>query len=711
MSATLYSSQATSEKYCCYDSQLRPKKHGPEQRYMSASTGQCRRLRVQAVNPVARTNQVKISDGSRRSSKLAIWLIRSYPRSAGDIIPWIGKFLWFTLLLIWPFDAPTYTGFYHAYLMRYWGQLWAARSPKEYSTRVKELVGHEMPTPVGVTVTTRSITHGTHPRLLAIHGEKGWYLCDKPDIIIHQPYVAISYRQSDVFQRGADKEGLLREQEQKRQFTEMVRATTLECGYNAYWLDLKCLGDEPAEKNLDLYRMADIYRGAAFTLITLKKSDSTHSIESWKSWGGRVWTLPEALLSSHLRYKIGFNGPVTPISLHELANKAYERYDEETAIINAYSGKDPLERLERLTLLKSAIWRRGSAALPQKPEEQSQKGQLSTQEGPAKQVGFAYAAEKVYALMGFFDHRIMPNPLETELQALARLSMANDNDRIAERMVSMLPDRIPAQACWYADVDVYRSNLWEIEPEIQVAGVTQTGALVIDGCRAAAIRWKNFPDVAFQTTDSFRRSLAGYLPYTFWEIILGGVAIVAVNTAAGALLIAIGLLLMLSAPYLIAYANSGRILFAEPWLVGVKGVLTVEQAAMHLYGGAMSNFPRMSYTPSGSPFALADDGLVREGNPAQFDQAGDPRYRENIYTLVDTLSGTLYYFMAARPPTVCLFTGREGGMGRFVLCSESCTINELHKETVVRMPSYISRAMILCDWVALGGVDKEELLG
>jgi hypothetical protein len=592
--------------------------------------------------------------------------------------------------------------------MRYWGQLWAARSPREYSTRVKELAGHGMPLPTGKTVTTRSITHALRPRRLAIHGEKGWYITDNENDIITHPYIAISYRQNHVFERGKDDEGRRREQQQKDRFMAMVRATTLACGYHAYWLDLECLGDTPEDKNLDLYRMADIYRGASFTLITLKESDDPHGIDSWKGWGGRVWTMPEALLSSNLRFKIGFHGPVTPISLHDLANRAYERHDQETAIINAYSGIDPLERLERLTLLKAAIWRRGSASLPQNPEKQPQPAAEAVPQELAKQVGFAYPAEKVYALMGFFEHRIMPNPLETELQALARLSMANDNDRIAERMVSMLPDRIPRTACWYADDDVYQSNLWDIEPEIQVAGVTKNGALILDGCRAAAIRWKDFPDVAFQTTYSFRRSFAGTLPYIFWEVLLAGIAVVNFNPPGGALLIVVGILLMLSAPYLVAYANSGRVLFAEPWFIGVKGVLTVEQVSQRLYGGAMSSFPRMSYTASGSPFALAADGTVREGDPSQFTQAADARYNGHIYTLIDTLSGTLYYFIASRPPTVCLFTGREGGLGRFVLCSESCTINELHKETVIRMPSYISRAMLLCDWVALGGVDEED---
>jgi hypothetical protein len=180
------------------------------------------------------------------------------------------------------------------------------------------------------------------------------------------------------------------------------------------------------------------------------------------------------------------------------------------------------------------------------------------------------------------------------------------------------------------------------------------------------------------------------------------------NTTSGAVIIVISLILMLTAPWLVAYANSGRILRAQPWFVGIKGALTAQQVSEHLYGGAMDGYPRMSYTATGTPFSVPGEATVREGNPSQFTQAAEARYGQHIYTLVDTLSGTLYYFVASRPPTVCIFAGREGGLGRFVLCSESCTINELHKESVVRMPSYISRAMLLTDWIALGGVDDHH---
>ena len=53
--------------------------------------------------------------------------------------------------------------------------------------------------------------------------------------------------------------------------------------------------------------------------------------------------------------------------------------------------------------------------------------------------------------MGFFEHQIQPTRSEDDLRALVKLSMANDNDCIIERMVSMLPSSITPTAFWHAD--------------------------------------------------------------------------------------------------------------------------------------------------------------------------------------------------------------------------------------------------------------------
>jgi len=236
---------------------------------------------------------------------------------------------------------------------------------------------------------------------------------------------------------------------------------------------------------------------------------------AWPAWGGRVWTLPEALLSRELRYKAADNA-VTPITLIQIASLAYSHQDEESQIINSFGlGKDPLERLDRNLQLKEAMWRRASSS-PRLMKE----GESS---------GKRYEAEKVYALMGFFEHRILPNAEETELQALARLFMANDNDRIADRMISMFPRDRSAMNEWYTKEDEYGAKLWDIEPAAQVIGITSNGGLVLDGCRAATIRWKNFPTVSFATRRTIRRILALAVPYLAYFLILISSVILAIG--------------------------------------------------------------------------------------------------------------------------------------------------------------------------------------
>ncbi|KAG1808433.1 uncharacterized protein BJ212DRAFT_657076 [Suillus subaureus] len=667
----------------CYNDLGKPETHGLEQRYVSPSTGICQKLVVQAVTPLGK-HEVAISNRNNQASKIAMRLLDNSSIRWWFTFKWISLLSLFALKLLLSFvwllvqifvsaemaddswgDTEIHNiGYYKRYARRFSGQLWAARSPIEHSSRTIDEGEMDIP--------TRTL----YPRLLIIHDpiRNEWVPCADRDIIIHTKFIAISFYSADAYAKGPDQET------ETAQFIEEVRAAVLGQKYNAYWLDLECVGKMPSEKNRDVYCMADVYRGAEMTLIILGKFADGES-KCWRGWGERVWTMPEALLSPHLCYKFRDREAVMPLSLFQLANLAYTCYDIEQAIINAYSGKDPLERLERLMLLKSAIWRRNAAH-------------------------DVYKAQHVYALMGFFEHRIQPNHSEDDMHALVRLSMANDDDRIVERMVSMLPSTITEKACWYSDDDIYGANLWDILPEIQVAGITENGALVVDGCRAAAIRWKGFPEVVPATTNSLKRSIIGFVPYLSWPIIISGLCIVTTNRAGDITLVVIGVVLLLVSPWLFVYSQSGRILSSQPWFIGVKGVISIAEAERHLYGAVTGeHFPRMFFTPSGSQFSAPEQGTKRAGSPTQYSnakQADSGPDAGHIYTLIDTCSSTMYYFRAERPPTVCIFAGREGGLGRFVLCSERCNINELHKESVLRMPTEISDKMELCGWVALG---------
>ena len=692
-----------------YPGDKKPIKHGQEQIYVSPSTGLCRKLVVQSVNPNG-PGEHRIKDHTGGTSGLAIWLCSTNPFSKGfgTFFEWIGKWLLFSLKLLWSMiwmlvqivywydfsyfgddltedSTPYNTNYYKPYTRQFWGQLWAARSSKEYSSRGRDNQEQIIP------------TQSLYPRLLMIKdtGDQ-WRSCTDPHTIIHTRFIAITYRAADMYTNGPNRE------REKEEFIQEVRVAVVQQDFNAYWLDLECVSENPDEKKLDLYCMADVYRGAEITMVMLN-AESGGRDEAWRRWGERVWTFPEALLSHRLCYKFRGRTEIESVSLHEVANLAYGGHKLEQAIINAYGGRDPLERLERLTLLKSAIWRRG-ITLPGTAQIPSTSAPFPSSPGTSE----GYAADRVYALMGFFDHRIQPDYSENELRALARLSMANDSDRIAERMVSLLPTTISQTECWYADDDLYSANLWDIVPEIQVAGITENGSLVLDGCKAACIRWKDFPGVAVNKTDSFRRELVGVLPYSAWPILVVGFSVWTTAATAGIVFLVVGAILLFLSPMMFVYCESGRVVTAQPWLIGVKGILDMDTAIKHLYGaGTKGRLRRLGFTPSGSEFAVSKQDLFRQGSDAQYERAMEadrgPK-AGRTYTLIDTCSQTMYYFCADRPPTVCLFTGREGGLGRFVLCSERCrgVSTELHKETVLRMSTWVSQKMELCGWIALG---------
>jgi hypothetical protein len=683
---------STADTLRCYNSQLKPFDHGKGQRYTSPSTAQCKELVVQSVNP-SQTHQwgeCGIRSRVPVHVRLAGWLITKMLYPTKDTFMWF--FVWgayLMALLLIPSKTAKHDHYYKPYLMRFIGQLWAARPSRE-RLRTGEDARR-----------ARYVTHALYPRCLVVHDAitGTWATVDDEAVVKRKAYVAVTYCHDDMTSSGNDAEILI----------QRVRDATLHQGFDAYWLDLECIPQDLALKSQDLYRMPDVYRRASFTLIVLSNETA------WVVWGGRVWSLPETLLSRELRYKAG-NNAVIPITLSQIASLAYSHYDEQSEVINFFSlMKDPLERSDRNIHLKEAIWRRVSSS----PQFSEDGGCFHG----------SYRAERVYALMGFFEHRIIPDAEETELQALARLFLANDNDRPSDRMISMFPRNPRAMNQWYTTEDAYGAKLWDIDPEVQVIGVTDTGAIVLDECRAATIRWKDFPYIASPTRRSVSRGLAAFGPYLALAVHVAGAAILGVGQfeknwgmlgeptpssaepliAKGTVVLAISLLILLLSPFLTAYGHSGRIVLARPCLVGVRGVLSAQQASEYLYGGQMGDFRRTLCTPSGSPTARAreHDSMFREGQDSQYEAARvappfDP-IEGHMFTLVDTVSSTIYYFRAHRPPTVCLFTGTEGGQGRYVLCSGKCSSSELRRETVLRMPSYISSYMHTCDWVAVGG--------
>lgn len=75
---------------------------------------------------------------------------------------------------------------------------------------------------------------------------------------------------------------------------------------------------------------------------------------------------------SELWCKVG-NGPLTRLSLQELAKLAFKQPEDGAALLNAYGLHwDPLERLARLDYLNKAIWRRNLGGVSLKTDWQVQ---------------------------------------------------------------------------------------------------------------------------------------------------------------------------------------------------------------------------------------------------------------------------------------------------------------------------------------------------
>jgi hypothetical protein len=92
-------------------------------------------------------------------------------------------------------------------------------------------------------------------------------------------------------------------------------------------------------------------------------------------------------------------------------------------------------------------------------------------------------ADIAYALMALVQHRPRMNPNDSLFQTLARLSLANDSDRIVERMICILPDYTKSSHDSFVLHGQLGAKLWDIEPLCQVAGVCNDHEIILDGCR------------------------------------------------------------------------------------------------------------------------------------------------------------------------------------------------------------------------------------
>jgi hypothetical protein len=454
----------------------------------------------------------------------------------------------------------------------------------------------------------------------------------------------------------------------------------------AFWVAGSCMGsDEEVEDAV--YRISDVMRGAHSLVIAIgpspKRPEMNTREEMLKMWGERMWTLPEALLSSADHpikvYIRGHTGHSWNVSKKHFAAVVWHDPLISRQLVDHYNKTLDLSRLELVSIALNCLAKRHTTRY--------------------------FDGDLSYALMGLLRQRPKVDRTDSMFQAFARLSMANDSDMLLERLICMLPK--DPNSHWPAMDDAWNSSLWDIYPACQVAGVGPGDTVILDGAFGAAIRWKAFAPVAYFARFSWKRSASRALLHGAPGYFLIGAVLTSyakfsrIYGAIGIILLIISLVVILASPYLVRLFYGGKLWGAQAWFFGFEGYLDLATIESSIYG---SYNGRLKWAPSSSTLSRHEQNP--DGECVGLDPTTDPAVRDmleqakttgfggrKVFTLVDTYTSTVTMFTAVRPPVAAILCGREGGMQRAVLCSYEWKTQTLYRETVLRMETPVLEKM------------------
>lgn len=425
--------------------------------------------------------------------------------------------------------------------------------------------------------------------------------------------------------------------------------------------------------------------------------------------------MPEALLcpSDVIDiYTAGEPGDPEPVWKRRLAARAWTDADNMRQLIDHYESSIYLMPLELTSIaLEGLQWRKTDMFTP---------------------------GDASYALMGLLRRRPEVDKTDSDFEAFARLSLANDSNTLLERLLGMQSSR--PDAPWHEIRDAWGARLWDIEPHCQIAGIVDNRTVTLDGAYGATIRRHNLKPVAFFKRPTIGRTLAilllraipAYLVMGLGLLILGlhlqsllhAQAVVNKNDKnsnhdnsnifdratdnkvmtnsfliAGTTLVALTGLLALGAPAWLYSLYRGKFWSTQAWFFGMSGIPDLGHVEQCLFG---MNCGRLQWSAAGSLLSRheARHG-ERRGLPpdaqAVAAAAANASGALKVYTIIDTFAMTATAFCAERLPSVVLVCGREAGMQRAVLCSYDWRTQTFCREAVLRMKSLVLDRMLHVD--------------
>lgn len=487
-------------------------------------------------------------------------------------------------------------------------------------------------------------------------------------------------------------------------------------GKRAFWIDFECIRNadgvaEATSQSYDVYRICDIVRAASSMVIVIgppiegslpggqPQTYSHEAVTSWlQIWGSRLWTLPEILLCSNEHrielYAVGGPVPTERIAKRNfVARAALKDATKVRQLIDHYESSIHLTPLELVSLALECFSVRQT--------DQFNQGDIA------------------YALMGLLRRRPLVNRKDSSFEAFARLSLANDSDKLLERLLCMQPQR--SNAPWHDVKDAWGTFLWDIEPHCQVAGIVDDQTVSLDGAYGATIQWDSMKQVAFFKRPTLARLFAKivlrgvpvYLIMGLIMTILGFVVKAQVdrsnsevdNSGLGSIsstsdssllpLIIIGLIILipsliiaLLSPVMLLNIYGGKFWSTQALFIGMEGIpASLGSVERNLFG---FNHGRLKWSVAGSPLsrhALSPAGecVAVPPDPRQRATSEHAHDGQRVFTVVDTYSMVATAFWATRPPTTVMICGQEGGMQRAVLCSYDWKRATFAREAVIRL--------------------------
>ncbi|KAE8454570.1 hypothetical protein EG329_000193 [Mollisiaceae sp. DMI_Dod_QoI] len=694
---------ASRQRYRHRDSMARVYRRPAAERSLDVVDGRLTKLMVQTVDEIynghptqhtwRRTYIRKVGPIMLRA---AYWPFKRAPSDSDEMtaddklaiaIRWLPACLALFFVLPWPKPRGIITeGLkYHPFPYKYWGTCKVARNSKEDTKMSRALhwsVSSDNPSGERI-LRPRYLMFLNSPGKEGMHGsscmkDEEWNAVQVDESKKNLPYLFIAYTIAQFDDVDLDA------------LHDIAEVATRKAGLSAYWVGCSCM---PEDDNIeeDVYRINDVIRGAHSLVIAVgnKKGDPRPKDTSalLHEWGSRMWTFPEALLSPNEKYVEVYtrgndlNRPLI-IAKKDLPGWAWDDADTSRQIMDHFTGSLMLSRIELVNL--------GIKCLQ------------------ARQTTTYLQGDMVYALMGLLRRRPMVDRTDSEFQAFARLSLANDSDCLLERLICVAPKKYDEK--WLSAKDAWDVNLWDIYPSCQVAGVGETDTVILDGCRSATIHWDGFQPVAVARNDSWKRFFARLIVRCSSILIVISAALISYDkgisaplykrstdpfstdpystssddsfsnsdsfgssgpsptTVFAAFLLIIGLGTWLASPYLVKIMYGGKFWDQQAWLFGFEGHLDIGTIESLIFGYDMS---RLSWSPSSSPLSRHSTNEYNEW--VGRDPTDDPEIEKlvqkarsakmgemRVFTIVDTYTMTVTLIEAVRPPVMVLLCASEG---------------------------------------------------